>query len=142
MFRCVYVCVYIYIYIYVCIIYTYKTYIYIYIYICSFFLLSFFFVGPKREKSKSVNAPQASSKQTNRHFTTTISKKKIKSYIRDNIHILNSISQKNDPDTLIVTLDVTTLYSNISHELGKQAISFWIDKYPEANHRWYTTNPE
>ena len=30
---------------------------------------------------------------------------------------------------LIGTFDVTNLYSNIPHELGNQAISFWIDKY-------------
>ena len=35
-------------------------------------------------------------------------------------------------DALLVTSEVTKLYSNISHELGKQAISFWIDKYPET----------
>ena len=32
----------------------------------------------------------------------------------------------------MVTFDITNLYSNILHELGKQAISFWIEKYPET----------
>ena len=35
--------------------------------------------------------------------------------------------EKIDPNTLIATFDVT-----IPHELGKQAISFWIDKYPDT----------
>ena len=39
-----------------------------------------------------------------------------------------------DPNTLIVAYDVTNLYSNIPHELGKQAISFCIDKYPDTLH--------
>ena len=39
-----------------------------------------------------------------------------------------------DPNTLIVTFDVTNLFSNIPHELGKQAISFSIDKYPNTLH--------
>ena len=34
----------------------------------------------------------------------------------------------------MVTFDITNLYSNIPHELGKQAISFLIDKYPETLH--------
>ena len=39
--------------------------------------------------------------------------------------ILNSIPLKIDPNTLMVTFDITNIYSNIPpHELGKQAISF------------------
>ena len=34
----------------------------------------------------------------------------------------------------MVTFDITNLQSNIPHELGKQAISFWIEKYPETLH--------
>ena len=34
----------------------------------------------------------------------------------------------------MVTFDVTNLYSNISHELRKQVILFWIEKYPETLH--------
>ena len=41
---------------------------------------------------------------------------------------------KIDPNTVIVTCDVTNLYCNITHELGKQAISFGIDKYPDTLH--------
>ena len=63
---------------------------------------------------------------------------KIKSYIKDNIDFLNSIPEKIDPNTLITTFDVTNLYSNIPHELGKQTISFWIDKHPDTLHpRFY-----
>ena len=32
----------------------------------------------------------------------------------------------------MVTFDVTNLYSSISHELGKQDISFSIEKHPET----------
>ena len=41
---------------------------------------------------------------------------KIKSFIRDYIHFLNSILQKTDPNTLMVKCDVTNQYINISHE--------------------------
>ena len=51
--------------------------------------------------------------------------------------------QKNDRDTLMVTVDFTNLYNNISHKLGIQAI-FWIKKYPETQHprfsKIYTTD--
>ena len=35
---------------------------------------------------------------------------KVKSYIRNDIHFLNSIPQKTDPNTLMVTFDVTNQY--------------------------------
>ena len=38
---------------------------------------------------------------------------KIKIYIRDDTHFLNSIPQKIDPYTLIVNFEVTNLYRNI-----------------------------
>ena len=58
---------------------------------------------------------------------------KMKSYIRDSIDFLNSIPEKIDSNTLIVTIDDTNICSNILPELGKQAISFWIDKFPHIN---------
>ena len=57
---------------------------------------------------------------------------KMKSYIKDNIDFLNSIPEKIDPNTLIAIFDVTNLYSNVLHQLRKQAISFLIDKYPDT----------
>ena len=59
---------------------------------------------------------------------------KIKTYIRENIDFLNFIPKKNYSNTLIITFHVTNLCSNIAHELRKQAISFWIDKYPDSFH--------
>ena len=35
----------------------------------------------------------------------------------------------------MVSLDVTNLYSYMPYNLGKQAISFWIEKYPETLHQ-------
>ena len=34
----------------------------------------------------------------------------------------------------MVTVDVTSLYSNIPSELGKQVISFYIEEYPGTLH--------
>ena len=47
---------------------------------------------------------------------------------------MNSIPEEIDPNTPIATFDGSNLYNNIPHELGKQAITFWIDKYPNTLH--------
>ena len=36
------------------------------------------------------------------------------------------------PQTL-VAVDVVQLFSSISNELGKEALSYWFNKYPENN---------
>ena len=33
-------------------------------------------------------------------------------------------------DSILVSFDVESLYSNIPHELGLEAITFWTNKYP------------
>ena len=35
-------------------------------------------------------------------------------------------------DNILVSFDVVNLYSNIPHEYSLEAISYWIEKYPEA----------
>ena len=42
--------------------------------------------------------------------------------------------QKIDPNTFMVKFDVINLYCNIPLKLGKQAILFWIEKYPGTLH--------
>ena len=55
---------------------------------------------------------------------------KIKSYIRDDIHFLYSISQRPDLDTLVFTFDITN-----APWINKTSHSFWIEKYPETQHQ-------
>ena len=59
---------------------------------------------------------------------------KVRSYVKDNIHFLNQLPDKIEPNTILTTFDVTSLYSNIPHELGKQAILYWTNKHPELLH--------
>lgn len=59
---------------------------------------------------------------------------KVKSYVKDDIHFLNLLPNKTESETLLATFDVTSLYSNIPHELGKQAIKYWIQRHPEILH--------
>ena len=42
--------------------------------------------------------------------------------------------KKTDPDPLMVTFDITNIYSNITCKFGKQAITFCIEKYSETLH--------
>lgn len=65
---------------------------------------------------------------------------KINSYVKDNIHFLNMLPNDTCPDSLLATFDVTNLYSNIPHELGKKAITFWLEKYPETLNPRFNNN--
>ena len=56
---------------------------------------------------------------------------KVESYLRDDIHFLNFIPKQVSEHTQLVSFDIVSLYSNIPHDLGLEAISFWLDKYPE-----------
>ena len=76
---------------------------------------------------------------------------KAKSYVRDDIEFLSHLPKTIDFESAFVTLvtslymkvlsshllhhtcyitDVTSLYTNISHERGIEAISYWIEAYP------------
>ena len=56
---------------------------------------------------------------------------KVQSYVRDTVDFLNTIPEKINPESILVSFDVTNLYSNIPHELGLTAIEWWLDKYPD-----------
>ena len=58
--------------------------------------------------------------------------KYVKSYVKDDIDILRYIPRQVSKDTILASFDVVNLYSNIPHEYGLEAISYWIEKYPEA----------
>lgn len=59
---------------------------------------------------------------------------KVHSYIRDTVDFLNTIPEKINPQSILVSFDVTNLYSNIPHDLGLTAIEHWIDKFPNLLH--------
>ena len=56
---------------------------------------------------------------------------KVTSYVRDDIDFLNYLPKKIDFDSTFVSFDVTFLYTNISHELEIEAISYWIEQFPD-----------
>lgn len=54
--------------------------------------------------------------------------KLIPSYIRDDLDFLNHIPNTVKDNTHLVSFDVTSLYTNIPHNLGVEAIDYWINK--------------
>ena len=57
--------------------------------------------------------------------------KHVKSYLRDTIDFLNALPTTVKDETFLASFDVVSLYSNIPHELGIEAINYWLNKYPE-----------
>ena len=56
----------------------------------------------------------------------------VPSYLRDSIDFLNSLPAEVPSECILVSYDVESLYSNISHDLGIEAIKFWLEKYRTA----------
>ena len=74
---------------------------------------------------------------TNRlsNFLDTLLKpitKQIKSHLKDTTDFLRKLPGTTKNNTLLVTFDIESLYSNINHELGLEALEFWLNKYPNA----------
>ena len=58
--------------------------------------------------------------------------KHVKSNLRDTTDFLNNLPDKIQEDTLLATFDIEALYSNIPHELGIEAVKYWLNKHPET----------
>lgn len=54
----------------------------------------------------------------------------LSSFVRDDVDFLSYIPESVDPKTILVSFDVTGLYTNIPHILGQEAIHYWIDRHP------------
>ena len=57
--------------------------------------------------------------------------KHVNSYIRDSVDFLNKCPREVDPDTEIVTFDVTSLYTSIPHECGLKALGYFLATFKE-----------
>ena len=55
----------------------------------------------------------------------------MKSFICHSTDFLNQFSNNITENSLIVSFDVENLYSNITHDLGMEAIDYWLQKHPE-----------
>ena len=63
---------------------------------------------------------------------------KVESYVRDDIDFLKHIPDNVPQNTLLVSFDVVSLDTNISHELGIKAIDNWLTKYPNLIHKRFS----
>ena len=59
---------------------------------------------------------------------------KIKSYVKYYFDFLKKCKRNLTKNSKLVSFDVTSLYTNIPHELWSKAIEYWLDKYPELIH--------
>ena len=66
---------------------------------------------------------------------------KIPSFVRDSIDLLNQAEtwENNvNEEYVLVTMDISNMFMNISNSLGSKAISYFISKYPELLHSRFT----
>ena len=62
------------------------------------------------------------------------------SYVRDDIDFLSKLQTElpNDAEFSLVTLDISSLYTNINHDLGVKAMQYWISKLRHLIPRRFT----
>ena len=63
---------------------------------------------------------------------------KVNSYLRDTMDFLNKLPSEVSEDSILVTYDVSSLYSVIPHELGIEAVKYWYDKFKSSLPRHFS----
>ena len=58
--------------------------------------------------------------------------KHVKSYVRDSVDFLNQLPKEKNEKEVLITLDVTDMYTNIDHNLAKEAREYWLTTHPEC----------
>ena len=66
----------------------------------------------------------------------------VKSFVKDTQHFLQKVTKtdKIGEDDLLVTWDVVSLYTNITESLAKNALNYWMGKYPDSLHSRFSKN--
>lgn len=59
---------------------------------------------------------------------------KVGSYVKDTWHVLSKLPKKCQKKTELISFDVKDLYTNIDNDLGRIAITYYVNKYPELCH--------
>lgn len=55
----------------------------------------------------------------------------VKRFVRDDLDFLRYWPDRVTPSDKLVTMDVTNLYTNVISTLGLEALSYYIEKFPE-----------
>ena len=58
---------------------------------------------------------------------------RVTSYLTDITDFLNHLALEVPENTLLVSFDVQSLYSNIPHKLGVEAFTYWLTKFPDGS---------
>ncbi|KAL5007663.1 hypothetical protein ScPMuIL_016469 [Solemya velum] len=98
---------------------------------------------PKDLKLRPIVAGPESETQRLSHFLDLILKpicEKIPSFVRDDMDFLNHIPPEVPDSTILASFDVTSLYTNIPHDLGLTAANFWIEKHRDLVDRRFKTD--
>ena len=59
---------------------------------------------------------------------------KIKSHVKQDFDLLKKCRRNLTKNSKLVSFGVTSLYTNILHDVRLKAIEYWLDKYPELIH--------
>ncbi|XP_047138241.1 uncharacterized protein LOC124814495 isoform X1 [Hydra vulgaris] len=66
--------------------------------------------------------------------------KKQKTFVKDDWNFLRKIPRIMDSDSVILTCDIVNLYTSIPHDLGLQALKFWVEKHKNLIAERFTTD--
>ena len=56
----------------------------------------------------------------------------VQSYLTDTNDFSTTFQKTVSENTVLVSYDVTSLYTNINHDLSIKAMEYWINKHPES----------
>ena len=56
----------------------------------------------------------------------------VKSCVKDNLDFLSKCSRENYEDNLLLTFNVVSLYTNIPHTFGLEALDYCLENHPES----------
>ena len=91
--------------------------------------------APKELKMRPIIAGPVSPTQRLSNFIDILLKPLVSyvtSFVRDDFDFLTHLPEKLPLESVFVTYDVNSLYTNIPHDEGLKSIEFWIDKYPNT----------
>ena len=90
--------------------------------------------APEKLKMRPIIAGPVCPTQRLSNFIDIILKpltSKVKSFVRDDLDFLTLLPEELPFESVFITYDVNSLYTNIPHSEGLISIKYWINKYPE-----------
>ena len=56
----------------------------------------------------------------------------VKSYVKNSVDFLNKLPKRSHEKEVLITFDITSMYTNIDHNLANKALQFWLSAHPEC----------